>query len=145
MELNRMKRDDKKRQKQQAKLQRQSLLKSKKVYNEAWSVKAIGTCGEKLHALIKANTSMQTWKSPYCGFPPPICKENQRRAIARRRAKRKGENISHFALLLEVSKPWLIQASNLSLFHQHWQHSSGFVFRRGNNTPVNSSSTRAFV
>lgn len=122
----RTQKDAEKRQKEALKLERRSLMQSKKIHKAAWSAKAIASYGDKLHALIKENSSVQTWKSPYCGFPPPTCRENQKRALARRRARKRGESTSHLPALLEVPKPWMGFQSNVSCFNPQWPQYSGY-------------------
>jgi len=102
------------------------LLKSKKLHNQEWFAKAVAAYGDRLHALIKLNTCGPSWKHPYCGFPPMICKENQRRAIARREVRKNGGRRSDLPRLLPVPKPWLSYHSNMSTFLSNLQQPSGF-------------------
>jgi len=76
---------------------------------------------------------------PYCGFLPPICKENQRYAIARREVKRRGESTSHIPPLLDIPKVWHLAFNNFSFQSGFYQFNnfSTFVPGGGTFTPTN--------
>jgi len=92
MEANKGKQAEEKKQKVQAKEDRAEMARSKKRYKELWSLKNVKALGKKLHAAIKANEGCQT---SYSGIISPICKENQKITLLRRRAKKNGNNKSH--------------------------------------------------
>jgi len=88
-EENKGKRAEEKKQKLKAKEERAALVVSKRKHNKLWSVKNIRALEEKLNAAIKANQPIEGYRAPYCGYMPPVCKENQRIALMSRRAKKK--------------------------------------------------------
>jgi len=114
-----------KRQKEIARLEKQTMLISEKRHQAAWSAKAISEYGDKLHLLIKHHKYMPSSRSPYCGFPPPICKENQRRALERRRARKARLGTSHLLPLLEVTKPWHQPFANPASFAHNFDRAGG--------------------
>lgn len=75
---------------------------SRKQHNEQWSARNVKATRERLHATIKANLPVMGYRALYCGYMLPVCKENQRLAILRRRAKLRGQSTSHIPLLCKV-------------------------------------------
>jgi len=82
VQSNKLKRVAKQRQKDQNKLEKEDLRTSKKQHRDAWSTKVVAKYGEKLHTFIKSNTALPSWRAPYCGSTPPICRKNQKQALA---------------------------------------------------------------
>lgn len=96
------KKEKEKRKKIEDKEARTALALSKKRHKQMWSLKNVQALGDKLHAAIKENAPITGYKAPYCGFIPDICKRNQRLALERRRAKKKGQSTSHLLAMEEV-------------------------------------------
>jgi len=121
VQSNKLKRVAEQREKDQSKLEKQALWTSKKQHKDAWSAKVVVEYGEKLHAFIKSKTAVPSWRALYCRTTPPICRENQKQALARLQAKRQGKSTSELPKVMEVSKPWLLQTP--SYFLPSWQQS----------------------
>jgi len=83
VQSNKLKKVVEQREKDYSKLEKQALWTSKKQHKDAWSGKAVAKYGEKLHAFIKSKTAVPSWRAPYCGTTPPICREYQKQALAR--------------------------------------------------------------
>ena len=71
---------------------------AKKLYKSEWTVVACEEAGQKLHDLIKEGGGISN-SSLYLRRQPLVCKRNQQIAIARMRAKKKGERGHTFANL----------------------------------------------
>jgi len=120
-EATRQQRANEKRKKMEEKKARAEVAKSKRRHKELWSVKNVKALGDKLHDAIRANAPVLGYKAPYCGFHLQICKDNMRVAIARRQAKKRGEDVNSLPALQEVQSPLpCSQFRNLLS-----QHSSG--------------------
>lgn len=96
-ELEKKRREEEKAQELMNKQQRQEERARKKVFHELWSQASVAAYGQRLHDRIRSGEPLPptAYRPRYLGFPPPICIENQRLAIERRRAKRRREDTTH--------------------------------------------------
>lgn len=102
MEANKERMAAEKKKKLAEKQEKATVVASKKKLKEQWSMKNVKAAGDRLHAAIKANQRVQGYRAPYCSYMPAICKENQRVALVRRRAKKRKEDANHIPPLCEV-------------------------------------------
>lgn len=103
-DASKVQRAQEKKEKQRAKQARAELAKCKKKHRELWSLKNIKVLEDKLHAAIRENAPMQSYRALYYRIIPQVCKNNQRLAIERRRAvKKRGEDPRSLSALEEGS------------------------------------------
>ena len=110
-EADKKRRDEEKLKEQENKRERELARARKKAFDQSWSPAAVAAYGQCLHDRIRSGEPLppNSFRPPFLGFPPEICRENQRLAIKRRRAKRRKEDVSN---LPPLTSP-------------HWAHKPG--------------------
>lgn len=96
-EANKKRRAEEKSKEQENKLERKLARARKKAFDQSWSPAAVAAYGQCLHDRIRSGEPLppNSFRAPFLGFPPEVCRENQRLAMERRRAKRRKEDVSN--------------------------------------------------
>lgn len=110
-EADKKRRDEEKLKEQENKRERKLARTQKRAFDQSWSPTAVAAYGQCLHDRIRFGEPLppNSFRPPLLGFPPEICRENQRLAIKRRRAKCRNKDVSH---LPPLTSP-------------HWAHKPG--------------------
>lgn len=89
-EADKKRRAEEKLKEQENKRERELARARKKAFDQIWSPAAVAAYGQSLHDRIRSRELLppNSFWPPFLGFPPEICRENQRFAIEHRRAKR---------------------------------------------------------
>lgn len=89
-------------EKLKVKLARAETNRAKKNFKEQWSAKNLKAAGDRLHNAIRASASTVPSAPPRSTFVAEVCRNNRKLAIARGRAKKRGEDPRSVPTLQEL-------------------------------------------